>query len=169
MKNISNDSIFKECANSISLEDIDKHSIQLIWFLNNDCSLLKHLGSNNSDKISEQEFSETNNKWIAEKQADMYAIVLENKAIGIISLSHQDTINHTARIGYWIGSAYWNKGYTSQAFRLMLDQTKRKGIKYISSTIEKENIASIKIWDKFGAQIESKDDKCLCTIDVSNV
>ena len=143
--------------------------MQLIWFLNNDNYLVEHLGSKASVKISEQEFSETHKKWIVEKHADMFAIVLGKKAIGLISLSHQDTINHTARIGYWIGSTYWNKGYTSKAFQLVLDQAKKRGIEYVSTAIEKNNIASRKIWDKHGAQIEYKEDKYLCTINISGV
>ena len=168
MKNV-NGSIIKEYAEDIALENVDKHTIQLILFLNNDNRLAKYLGSNNSAKISEQEFLETNKKWIVQNHADMFAIVLGEKAIGTISLSHQNTINHTARIGYWLGSAYWNKGYASKAFQLILDQAKKREIEYVSSTIRKENIASIKIWDKYGAQIEYKDDKYLCTINISGV
>jgi len=166
---ITDDISLKECARDIVLEDVSKHTMQLIWFLNNDECLVKHLGSNNSVKISEQEFSETNKEWIAEKHADMFAIVLRKKAIGLISLSHQDTINHTARIGYWIGSTYWNKGYTSKAFQLVLDQAKIREIKYVFSTIRRDNIASRKIWDKYGAQTEYKNDKYLCTINISEV
>lgn len=168
MKNVSG-SISQKCDKSIVLEDVDKYAIQLIWFLSNDNRLAEYLGSNNSAKISEQEFSETNQKWIAKNHADMFAIVLGEKAIGTISLSHQNTINHTARIGYWLGSTYWNKGYASKAFQLIVDQAKKREIEYVSSTIRKENIASIKIWDKYGAQIEYKDDKYLCTINISGV
>lgn len=168
MKNVSG-SVFQKCDKSIALENVDKHTIQLIWFLSNDNRLAEYLGSNNSAKISEQEFSETNQKWIAKNHADMFAIVLGEKAIGTISLSHQNTINHTARIGYWLGSAYWNKGYASKAFQLILDQAKKREIKYVSSTIRKKNIASIKIWNKYGAQIEYEDDKYLCTINISGV
>jgi ribosomal-protein-alanine N-acetyltransferase len=158
-----------ECTRDIVLADVNKYTMQLIWFLNNDKHLVEHLGSNASIKISEQEFSETNKKWIVENHADMFAIVLGKKAIGLISLSHQDTINHTARIGYWIGSTYWNKGYTSKAFQLVLDQAKIRKIKYASSTIKRDNIASKKIWDKYGAQTENKDDEYLCMINISEV
>lgn len=163
----TDDIFLKECARDIVLEDVSKHTMQLIWFLNNDDRLGNYLGSNNSVKISEQEFSETNKKWSVENHADIFAIVLGKKAIGMISLSHQDTLKHTARIGYWIGSTYWNKGYTNKAFQLVLDQAKIREIKYVSSTIKKDNIASRKIWDKYNAQIEYKDDKYLCTINIS--
>jgi ribosomal-protein-alanine N-acetyltransferase len=129
----------------------------------------EYLGSNNSAKISEQKFSETNQKWIVENHADMFAIVLGETAIGTITLSYQDVINHKARIGYWLGSAYWNKGYASKAFQLILDKATIREIKYVSSIIRKDNIASKKIWDKYDAQTVSKDDKYLCTINVSGV
>jgi hypothetical protein len=40
MENVSG-SIFKECAKSILLENVDKHTIQLVWFLNNDSRLVE--------------------------------------------------------------------------------------------------------------------------------
>ncbi|MBU2702947.1 RimJ/RimL family protein N-acetyltransferase [Sporomusaceae bacterium BoRhaA] len=73
-----------------------------------------------------------------QKPADMFAIVLGEKAIGTISLSHQNTINHTARIGYWLGSAYWNKGYASKAFQLILDQAKKREINMYLQQLEKK-------------------------------
>jgi len=35
MKNVSG-SVFQKCDKSIALENVDKHTIQLIWFLSND-------------------------------------------------------------------------------------------------------------------------------------
>jgi ribosomal-protein-alanine N-acetyltransferase len=150
MENI-NDSISPKSAN-IVLESVDKHIDQLIWFLNHDECLTETFGSNNSVKISKQNFMETNKKWAAERCADLFAIVLEKKAIGMISLSHQDIVNHTARIGYWLGSRYWNMGYTSKAFQLILDLAKRKRLQYVCSTVKEDNIASRKIWERYGAQ-----------------
>jgi len=122
---------------NIVLESIDEHMNGLIWFLNHDDCLAEALGSNCSVKISKQDFMETNKKWAAENCADLFAIVLEKKAIGMISLSHQDANSHTAQIGYWLGSQYWNKGYASKAFQLIVDLAKRKRMKYVCSLIRK--------------------------------
>nr|WP_092069286.1 hypothetical protein [Dendrosporobacter quercicolus]NSL47420.1 hypothetical protein [Dendrosporobacter quercicolus DSM 1736]SDL88705.1 hypothetical protein SAMN04488502_1011094 [Dendrosporobacter quercicolus] len=72
MENI-NDSISRK-SSDIVLKSVDKHSDQLIWFLNHDECLTEALGSNNSVKISKQNFTETNKKWAAERCA---GIVLE--------------------------------------------------------------------------------------------
>ena len=155
--------------NDIVLEDIRKHTIQLVWFLNNDERLAKYLGTINPANVTEQEFLEKNEQWVVEKHTDMFAIVLGKKALGMISLSHQDVIKHTARIGYWLGSAYWNKGYGSEAFQLILDHAKKREFKCVSSTISKEDVVSKNIWDKFGAQSELKNGKYLCTINISKI
>jgi len=173
---LNNEHTFDKCVHwrvivvdDIVLEDIEKHTIQLIWFLNNDERLAKYLGTTNSAKVTEQEFLEKNEKWVVEKNTDMFAIVLGGKALGMISLSYQDVINHTARIGYWIGSTYWNKGYGSKAFQLTLDHAKKRKFKCVSSTISKDDIASKTIWDKFGAQTEFKNGKYSCAINISEI
>jgi len=153
-------------VNDIVLEDIEKYTIQLIWFLNNDERLAKYLGTINSEKVTEQEFLEKNKKWVVEKNTDMFAIVLGKKALGMISLSHQNAISHTARIGYWLGSDYWNKRYGSKALELILEYVKKREFKGVSSTISKDDIASKKIWDNFGAQSELKDGKYSCSVEL---
>lgn len=164
MENI-NDSISPKSAN-IVLESLDKHIDQLVWFLNYDECLTKALGSNNFVNITKQIFIETNKKWAVERCADLFAIVLEKKAIGMISLSHQDIVKHTARIGYWLGSRYWNKGYTSTAFQLILDLAKRKRLQYVFSTVKEDNIASKKIWERYGAQSALEEDKYFFLIEI---
>lgn len=167
MENIS-DSALKKSGN-IVLESTDEHSGRLVWFLNHDDCLADALGSNSSIKISKQNFMETNKKWAAEKCADLFAIVLEKKAIGMISLSHQDLVSHTARIGYWLGSKYWHKGYAGKAFLLILELAKRKKLKYVCSTVRADNIASRKIWEKYGTEKVLEDDKYFFVIDIEKI
>jgi Acetyltransferases, including N-acetylases of ribosomal proteins len=45
-----------------------------------------------------------------------------------------------ARIGYWICSEYWGKGYTSQAFLKILCFERVKGIERVSAFIAKDNV-----------------------------
>jgi len=165
----ANSSVFKESNKDIVLENMGKHTIQLIWFLNNDERLAKYMGLDNLVKVTEKEFLEKNEKWVTEKHTDMFAIVLGEKAIGMISLSHQDEVNRTAQIGYWMGSAYWNKGYGSKAFKLILDHAKEREFKYVSSTMRKGDIATKKLWDKCGVQTEFKNGNYVCTINISGV
>ncbi|AKA72193.1 GNAT family N-acetyltransferase [Clostridium scatologenes] len=136
----------------------DKYVIQLVNILNNDSMLLYALGSK-KNKISEGTFTEHNRKWCESRNAEIFAIVLDDIAIGTISLSHQDLDKHIAQIGYWIGSKYWRNGYTSEAFFQVLNIARKKGIKCVSATIKKDNLPSKKVWEKYGANIRLVDDR----------
>lgn len=140
---------------TLVLGEVSLYARQLVGLLNNDGALATQLGSNNAVKLSERKFLATVQKWRLAKQTDMFAIVLNGDAIGVISLSHQNLIARTAQIGYWIGSAYWGKGYASEAFELVLAQAKRKGIQCVTSTIRNDNTASKRIWDKYGATVNA--------------
>lgn len=110
----------------IILEKIDdKYATQLAEILNTDNTLQDNLGSK-SNIVSKDEFIKYNNEWSKSTNSEIFAIVLNNDAIGIISLSHQDIEEKKAQIGYWIRSRYWGNGYTSQAFSQILKYAKRK-------------------------------------------
>lgn len=149
------------------LEEADCHAGELVAFLNNDDLLAAQLGSNNAVKLSEREFLTTLQQWRFEKQTEIFAIVLEETAVGTISLSHQNLIEGTAQIGYWIGSEHWGKGYAGQAFQLVLEQARTRGIKQVSSTIRMENIASKRIWDKYDVRVRCNGDTCFYTLDIT--
>lgn len=136
----------------------DENMEQIVELLNNDKKLLAALESNNR-KLTKKDFIEKNKDWASSKNADMFAIFVESTAIGMISLSHQDLLNHKAEIGYWIGSNYWGKGYTSKAFLQILDFAISKGIRYVSSTIKEDNVASKRIWEKYGANMILKNNR----------
>lgn len=158
--------IEKLTKNVVTLEKIIKHTKELTWLLNNDNQLRFYLCPQYLNIISEQTFVETTKEWIEEKSSDTYAIVIDKKAIGTISLSHQDTVKLTARIGYWLGSQYWNKGYARQAFRGILCSAKQKGIEYVSTQIEKDNVASLRLWEKYHAQSTLINDRYHMVINV---
>ncbi|MDA3952641.1 MAG: GNAT family N-acetyltransferase [Bacteroidales bacterium] len=130
----------------------------LVSILNNDNILAKTLGES-TKSISTDEFISFNTDWAKKNKATLFSILLDNQAIGLISLSKIDPVESSAKIGYWIGSQYWNKGYSTAAFKQVLEFARSKQIKIVSSSIEKNNIASLSIWYKFGAIIEDKGDR----------
>jgi ribosomal-protein-alanine N-acetyltransferase len=141
---------------NIKLRKIDDYfASQLVELLNTDSSLQDSLGMGKHE-ISRDEFIKHNNEWCKSRNSEVFAIVIDGIAIGIISLSHQNIEEKKAQVGYWIGSNfgsnYWRKGYTGQAFSQILDYAQRKGIKYLTAEIEKENLASKRIWEKCGAK-----------------
>ncbi|MBS5822566.1 MAG: GNAT family N-acetyltransferase [Clostridium argentinense] len=147
-----------ETKNNVFIKTIDdNYAIELVDILNNDSRLKDAL--NSEGKISKLEFIEYNNQWCNKNNAELFAIALNDIAIGTISLSHQNIIERKAQIGYWISSKYWGNGYTSCAFSQVLNLAREKGIKYISATIKDDNMASKRIWIKNGGKIETKDKK----------
>ena len=132
----------------------------LIYILNTDSELAKSL-CNNTNTISHSEFIKFNNDWIEKNDAVMFSILVDDRAIGIISLSKINHDEGSANIGYWIGSKYWNKGYTTEAFMQVLEYARNKQIKTVSSSIEKDNTASLSIWKKFNASMEDQGDKLM--------
>lgn len=126
----------------------------LAYLLTYDRELMSALGTNKEGKILQPEaFLKTTLEWQRRTHSRSYAILLDDKAIGLISLSHMD--GTTARIGYWLSSSYWNKGYTTQAFSTALEQASKLGVKTIKATIDPKNIASIKIWKNKGASMHT--------------
>jgi ribosomal-protein-alanine N-acetyltransferase len=142
-------------ASSISLTSVDADiARELAGMLNHDVMLRNELGFPETEQMqSPDEFLRTTLEWQQRTRSRSYAILLNDKAIGLISLSHMD--GTTARIGYWLSSSYWNKGCMTQAFSMLLEQAVKSGFKTVKATIDPKNIASIKIWEKWGASIHA--------------
>jgi len=139
-----------------------KHIAELVDILNNDIKLIDRLGINKP--MSDSEFVSKNKQWMSDNHAEIFAITLDNEAIGLISLSKIDHENQTARIGFWITSKYWNKGYTSAAFSKILSLSKKQNIKEAFCSIPKDNKESQAIWRKFGAKFEERQDVVIPSI-----
>jgi len=133
----------------------NKYIQNLVDILNNDKKLIKKLGDDKKI-LSCVMFIEYNRQWSKKNKAQIFAIIMNYNAIGLISLSRINKIKKTAKIGYWIASKYWNKGYTSDAFKQILSFAKDNNIKLVSCSIPKENITSWVIWRKFNANFEKK-------------
>ncbi|MBT3635252.1 MAG: GNAT family N-acetyltransferase [Candidatus Marinimicrobia bacterium] len=124
----------------------ESHSEPLAIILRNDTKLQQSMGSNFLG--STEDFHKKTTEWINKTNSFTYSIVSDDTPIGLISLSNYNPNNKTARIGYWISSEYWNREVTSTAFNNLLEVAKSKSIKTVSSHVENDNIASMKIWDK---------------------
>ena len=76
---------------------------------------------------------------------------LDKQFTGMISLSHNDEANKSARIGYWMGREVRRRGICSQAFDQVIEKARGLRLTSVSSTISKTNHASISIWEKRNA------------------
>ncbi len=143
----------------------DRFANDLVELLNNDTKLIESLDSKKKS-LTREEFISHNEIWGKKNHAKIHAILLNDKAIGMISLSHIKTADKSAKIGYWIASEQWGKGYATEAFRQMLEIAKENHIKSVSGTIPNGNKASKAIWQKFGAKFKTKDDTSIPKITI---
>lgn len=144
---------------SISLEPFDLQSAEeMVSLFSSDEILRKELGLNTTEFSAEDEF-EFVMDWSRKKNAEQFAIRYGDELAGMISLSHIDLENKSARTGYWIGSEFRNKRICTEAFRLILGLAKSKGIEVLESDIDKDNISSLKIWEKYKPEITEKSEK----------
>lgn len=81
-----------------------------------------------------------------------------DELIGMISLINLDRINRSAECSYMIGvKKYWEKGYATEAMRLILDFAfNERNLKRISVKILDINLASIRMCEKCGYKKEGE-------------
>jgi ribosomal-protein-alanine N-acetyltransferase len=127
----------------------------LATLLNYDQPLRKSLGYK-SDIGTEtaEEMYEYIIKWQTYNKSSSYVMRLGNESIGLISLSHQSGVH--ARIGYWLASAWWHCGFGTQAFEQILEIAKQNGFTGVAASISLDNIASKRIWEKYGANFKKE-------------
>lgn len=148
------------------IEKLDEDQVkELLNILSYDKKLIKSLNGKKKT-VSDEKFIADNKQWSKDNNAKIYSIMRTNNSIGLISLSHIDIQNKKAKIGYWIVSKYWNKGYTTEAFGQILDIAKENNIKFVSCSIPKDNQFSKRIWQKFNAKFKEKDDKIFPIIEL---
>lgn len=87
-----------------------------------------------------------------------------NEPIGNISVVDYKEMTRTCHIGYAIGSKFWNKGYTSEAFLKVIEYLFSIGINRIESQHDPLNKASGRVMEKCGLKYEG----CLKKADYNN-
>ena len=130
-----------------------------------DEALLQSLGSGQRSRTATpNELFEDIAKWQTDNNASSYAIRLENRSIGLISLSHQK--NTHAQVGYWLASSEWRKGYTTEAFVQIIEIAKRRGFTKLSASIDPSSTASKHIWDNLGARFKVHNDGLVASLKI---
>jgi RimJ/RimL family protein N-acetyltransferase len=143
----------------------EQNSGDLAVLLTSDEALLKSLGFGQRSRIATpNKLFEDIAKWQTDNKASSYAIRLENRSIGLISLSHQK--NTHAKVGYWLASSQWNKGYTTEAFVQIIEIAKQRGFTKLSASIDPSNTASKRIWDNLGARFRVYNDDLIASLKI---
>lgn len=127
------------------------NAFELSGIICNDGILRNDLGIKKDDYPTPKDFLLKISDWEKKYNSETFAIIAGDNAIGIISLTHIDKINKKARIGYWVGSEFRNKGYCSKGFEELLKIARIKGIESVSSKIAIDNPSSFHIWKKLKA------------------
>jgi RimJ/RimL family protein N-acetyltransferase len=76
--------------------------------------------------------------------------------VGVISLTPSRDVNrYSAEVGYFVGEQYWNKGYATEALRLVGNfANSRHGLKRLYATVFDFNLASMRVLEKAGFKKE---------------
>ena len=125
---------------------------ELAGMLCEDEELRRDLGMGEGEKPTGAGFLSRVEAWCASRNAVTYAIVASGRAVGSISLSHIDIGSGSAGIGYWMGSRYRGLGYCKDAFALVVEEARRRGLRLVGVQVDSDNAASRRIWEGMGAR-----------------
>ncbi len=140
----------------LRIERINKDNIvDLHYTVNGDEILRIELGMKDTNITSDNMY-ETVIQWMNKTNSISYCIMLNDSAIGMISISHINEERNSARCGYWLASKNRGRGYTTEAFKLILDEAGAMGISELRSTIEVGNKASLAIWKRYAPTLIDK-------------
>ena len=105
------------------------------------------------------------------KMGIVYGMFLySGELVGVISLTPGRDVNrYSAEVGFFVGEQYWNRGYATEALRLVGNFAQfRHGLKRLYATVFDFNLASMRALEKAGYKKEGimkssavKDDKIL--------
>lgn len=126
--------------------------------INHDKDVLKYFIDRYVDCLEEMNLGRTIEYC---RQAKRYLLAIElkssHKAVGIIlQCSTQDHIFNSTEIGFAIGKAYWNQGYTSEAVKSFIRFLFSKGIHKVFASHIIGNDASGKVMKKCGMTYEGR-------------
>ncbi|KQT48178.1 hypothetical protein ASG47_07350 [Devosia sp. Leaf420] len=88
------------------------------------------------------------NEVVPDPQEKCFAITLGGQFIGVVGLSMgPDT---APELGYWLGEAYWNHGYATEAARAVIAAAKEAGATSLKSRALMSNAPSRNVLKKLG-------------------
>lgn len=108
-------------------------------------------------KESAGEWIQTHSKLREDDQQYIFAVLLkaENRLIGCASVLNVSRPNNRAKLGYWIGTAFWGNGYATEAakelvrFGFQTLELNRVGAECLA-----RNPASARVLEKAGLKYE---------------
>ena len=78
-----------------------------------------------------------------------------DKFMGLISFTNIKEKHFSGELGYWIGEEYWNKGYTTEAMKRIIEYSfDTMGMHRITAAHCVENLSSARVMVKAGMSFE---------------
>lgn len=143
----------------IRLRFLKKEDTEAIFNnINHDKEVLTYFIDNYLEKVEDMTL-ERRIKYCLENQRYFLAIEIKetNEVIGmILQCSTPDRLFTGSEIGYAIGKKYWNHGYTSEAFSLLIDYLFKSGVHKIVASHLIGNDASKRVMEKNGLIYEGR-------------
>jgi len=103
----------------------------LLKIVNEDVLLREELGLTKLYENNE-DFINAGVKWANLNKGNIYHIIYNNEAVGVVSLSSIDNEKKSSNFGFWIKSEYWNTEIEYSAFALLREKAKYARIKYFN-------------------------------------
>ncbi|HRI87338.1 MAG TPA: GNAT family N-acetyltransferase [Candidatus Hydrogenedentes bacterium] len=133
------------------------------WKLSDAESLVRHgnnrkVWRNLSDVFPHPCTAEDANEWLGMREADeppihSYAIIVEGEAVGSVGFDIMP-LNYsvTARVGYWLGEAFWGRGIATEACGMLCEHIFNNfpDIQRLEAIVYEWNPASMRVLEKCG-------------------
>ncbi|MDA3839436.1 MAG: GNAT family N-acetyltransferase [Candidatus Delongbacteria bacterium] len=130
---------------------VQNHYADISLLIGSDTQLQKELGFKKGSIPTKLQVEKDFISWCESHKAEMYSIFKDDIFIGLITISRIDVKNKSARLGYWLGSEFRQKGYSSIAYRKMLDKVPSMGINKLNGSVLVSNLPSRLLWENHGA------------------
>lgn len=80
--------------------------------------------------------------------------------VGVVSVYNFNAAHKKAELGYWLLPRFWQKGIASEVMVPVLEFWKKKGLHRLEAFVEDENIASMRLLEKYGFMREGTMRQC---------
>jgi RimJ/RimL family protein N-acetyltransferase len=143
------------------------HLLLREWRRGDEAWLVRHannpkVAQNLRDRFPHPYTLDDANRWIAHASAEdpvtNFAIVADGEAVGGIGvLRQQDVDRRSVEIGYWLGEAYWGRGFATDAVCAVTEYAFANfDICRIYATVFESNPASVRVLEKAGYTCEGR-------------
>lgn len=150
------------------IRNISENDYEDIYSIYGDIDVMKHDMDNLLKSLDDVKNNiKLINKAISNKWFIRWAVIDKhtNDFIGTIALHHFEFDKNKVQIGYNLKKSYWRKGIMSNVLKPTIDYLQsNSSIETLEASIDAENIASIKLAEKLGFELNSRENNNLILV-----